>query len=211
MRAFVGERENQGISERLFLETPEGWKIAVTSGFVAPPGTPPPPRALVGAVLVDGRGGPAVPDAVVLMRGGTIDCAGTRAQCPVPPEVPTQDVSGLWLTPGLVDAHVHFSQTGFADGRPDSARSAPRLHPVRGRGSPASRAPIPSAFIPSCLLPPGVTSTAVFDVGGYPWTCCALRQPAPRRDTEAPHVAAAGPRALDPRPLAQPARRTPAS
>jgi hypothetical protein len=85
----------QGLSERLFLETPEGWKIVVTSGFEAPPGTPPPPRALVGAVLVDGRGGPPVPDAVVVIRGGKIDCAGTRAQCPVPSGVSTQDVSGL--------------------------------------------------------------------------------------------------------------------
>jgi imidazolonepropionase-like amidohydrolase len=185
VRAFVGTKENQGISERLFLETPEGWKIAVTTGFVAPPGTPPPPRALVGAVLVDGRGGPAVPDAVVVMRGGTIDCAGTRAQCPVPPGVATQDVSGFWLTPGLVDAHVHLSQTGWADGRPDSldlrkqfpydsVQAALRTHP--------------QLFFRSYLCS-GVT--AVFDVGGYPWTW-ALRQRA-ETDTLAPHVAATGP------------------
>ncbi len=185
VRAFLGAKENQGISERLFLETPDGWKIAVTTGFVAPPGTPPPSRALVGAVLVDGRGGPVVPDAIVLMRGGAIDCAGTRAQCPVPEGVATLDVSGLWLTPGLVDAHVHFSQTGWADGRPDSldlrqqfpydgVQAGLRTHPQR--------------FFRSYLCS-GVT--AVFDVGGYPWTW-ALRQRA-EIDTLAPHVAAAGP------------------
>ena len=26
----------------------------------------------------------------------------------------------MWITPGLIDAHVHFSQTGWADGRPDA-------------------------------------------------------------------------------------------
>jgi hypothetical protein len=41
--------EQTGISERVFVATPEGWKIAVTTAFGAPPGVPPPPVALVGA------------------------------------------------------------------------------------------------------------------------------------------------------------------
>ena len=185
VRAFVGAKENQGISERLFVETPEGWKIAVTTGFVAPPGTPPPPRALAGATLVDGRGGPVVPDAVVVLRGGQVDCAGTRAQCPVPTGVPVLDVTGLWLSPGLVDAHVHFSQTGWADGRPDSLDLRERfpyeevLDGLRNH---------PERYFRSYLCS-GVT--AVFDVGGYPWTW-GLRARA-EADTLAPHVSAAGP------------------
>src|SRR5260370_9855795 len=49
----------RGISERLFVRTPEGWKVAVTTAFPTP-GAPPPPMVLVGATLVDGMGGPPV-------------------------------------------------------------------------------------------------------------------------------------------------------
>ncbi len=189
-RVRYGVREDSGISERFFVKSGDGkidagWKIAVTTAFTAPPGTPPAPRALVGATLVDGTGAPPVPDAVVILRGGKIDCAGTRAQCPPPKGVDTLDLQGLWLTPGVVDAHVHFSQTGWADGRPDSidvrdrypyeeVEAGLRAHPER--------------FLRSYLCS-GVT--AVFDVGGYPWTW-DLRARADA-DPLAPHVSAAGP------------------
>lgn len=177
--------EHAGLSERVFVETPAGWRIAVTSAFDAPPGTPPPPRALVGATLVDGTGAPPVPDAVVLLRGGEIECAGTRAACPVPEGVGVVDVSGKWLTPGLVDAHVHFSQTGWADGRPDALDVRDR-HPYPEVV--AKLAAEPERFFRAWLCS-GVT--AVFDVGGYPWTW-GLPERA-ETDTRAPHVAAAGP------------------
>ena len=113
-RVRYGQEEVAGISERLFLETPQGWKIAVSTAFPALPGVPPPPRALVGATLVDGTGGAPVPDAVVILRDGKIDCAGPRSACPIPQGIDTADLRGHWITPGLVDAHVHFSQTGWA-------------------------------------------------------------------------------------------------
>jgi imidazolonepropionase-like amidohydrolase len=180
-----GADQDSGISERLFVKTAAGWKIAVTSAFSAPPGVPPPPRALVGATLVDGTGAPPVRDAVVLVRDGKIECAGPRAACPLPAGVDSVDLSGLWITPGLVDAHVHFSQTGWADGRPDSldvrathpyeeVEAGLRLHPERfGRS----------------YLCSGVTS--VFDVGGYPWTLALPGWAEERADV--PRIAAAGP------------------
>src|SRR5215470_16695590 len=120
--------------------------------------------ALVGATLLDGRGGPPIADSVVVVKDGKIECAGVRAACPVPKGATVTDVRGSWITPGVVDAHVHFSQTGWADGRPDAldlrakhpydqVEAGLRLHPERfGRS----------------YLCSGVTS--VFDVGGYPWT-----------------------------------------
>ena len=48
-RVRYGGDEHAGISERLFVKTPKGWKITVTSAFEAPSGTPPPPRAFTGA------------------------------------------------------------------------------------------------------------------------------------------------------------------
>ena len=119
-RVRYGDMEQSGLSERLFLKTPRGWRIAVTSAFPSPPGTPPPPRVLVGATLIDGTGAPPLPDSVVLLRGGTIECAGSRRQCPVPEGVGVLALAGQWITPGLIDAHVHFSQNGWAGGRPDA-------------------------------------------------------------------------------------------
>ena len=184
-RVRYGPREDSGISERLFVKTDAGWKIAVTTAFSALPGTPPPPRALVGATLLDGTGAPPVPDSVVILRGGRIDCAGTRAQCPPPPGVTSVDLKGLFITPGIVDAHVHFSQTGWADGRPDAIDVRDR-HPYEDVE--AGLRAHPERFFRSYLCS-GVT--AVFDVGGYPWTW-DLRARA-EADPLAPHVAVAGP------------------
>jgi len=184
-RVVYGIDEHTGLSERIFLETPAGWKIAMTSAFDAPKGTPPPPRALTGGTLWDGSGDAVVRDAVVLMRGGAIECAGSRAGCAVPDGVETMDVSGHWIVPGLIDAHVHFGQTGWADGRPDAidVRDLFPYETVQAdlRADPESRF---RAYLCS-----GVTS--VFDVGGYPWTW-DLRERA-EDDTMAPRVAAAGP------------------
>jgi len=75
----------------------------------------------VGATLLDGTGAAPVADAVVVVRAGRIACAGSRRTCPVPSGARRIDARGGWLIPGLIDAHVHFSQTGWFDGRPDAA------------------------------------------------------------------------------------------
>ena len=184
-RVRYGDDEQTGLSERLFLKTKQGWRIAMTSAFPAPAATPPPPRALTGATLLDGTGAAAISDSVILIRAGKIECAGTRSRCAVPEGVETLDLSGLYVTPGLVDAHVHFSQTGWVDGRPDAidlredfpyetVQAGLKAHPERWFRS---------------YLCSGVTS--VFDVGGYPWTW-DLRGRG-EADTRAPHVEAAGP------------------
>jgi imidazolonepropionase-like amidohydrolase len=184
-RVRYGTDEHAGLSERLFVKTPKGWRITMTSAFDAPPGTPPPPRAFTGATLLDGTGAPPVKDAVVLVRGGKIECAGTQAACPVPSGVDATDLSGAFLAPGLIDAHVHFAQTGWADGRPD-AFDVRAKHPYEDvqkelRGH-------PDRFFRSYVCS-GVTS--VFDVGGYAWS---LDLPArAENDTLAPRVRAAGP------------------
>ena len=174
--------EQTGVSERLFVKTPKGWTIAMTSAFPALPGTPPPPRAIVGATLVDGTGAAPVPDATVVLRDGKIDCAG---RCVIPAGVTVLDGRGMWITPGLVDAHVHFSQTGWADGRPD-ALDVRAEHPYERVE--ADLKEHPERFFRSQLCS-GVTS--VFDVGGYAWTVSMAHRE--REDTRAPRVAAAGP------------------
>jgi imidazolonepropionase-like amidohydrolase len=181
-RVRYGADEQTGISERLFLKTPAGWKIAMTSAFPAPAGTPPPPRAIVGATLVDGTGASSLANSTIVLRGGKIDCAG---RCEIPDGVTVVDGRGLWVTPGLVDAHVHFSQTGWADGRPDSL-DVREKHPYERVE--ADLKEHPERFFRSQLCS-GVTS--VFDVGGYSWTVAMAQRE--REDTRAPRVHAAGP------------------
>jgi imidazolonepropionase-like amidohydrolase len=141
--------------------------------------------ALVGATVIDGTGRAGIPSAVVVATGDRLACVGTAAQCPVPAGATRVDVAGRFITPGLVDAHVHFSQTGWVDGRPD-AIAAPAVYPYAETAR-ALRAN-PERWYRSYLCS-GVT--AVFDVGGHPWTT-ALPARA-ERDSMAPHVRAAGP------------------
>jgi len=182
-RVRYGSTEQSGLSERLFVRIGDRWKIAMTSAFPAPAGTPPPPRVLKGGTLVDGTGASPVANAVVVLRDGKIDCAGSA--CEVPSNVAVTDVTGLWITPGLVDAHVHFSQTGWADGRPDSIDVRDRYPYDRVVAGLEAN---PERFFRSQLCS-GVTS--VFDVGGYPWSVVMARSE--RGDPRAPRVAAAGP------------------
>ena len=142
-------------------------------------------RAVVGGTLIDGTGAPPVPDAVVVMRDGYITCAGAKAACKVPSGASRIDARGMWVIPGLIDAHVHFSQTGWFDGRPDAIDlrdSFPYSAVI------ANLEADPERFFRAYRCA-GVTS--VFDVGGYAWTW-ALRQRF-ATDSAAPHITAAGP------------------
>ncbi|MBF4615556.1 amidohydrolase family protein [Curtobacterium sp. VKM Ac-1376] len=62
---------------------------------------------LVGATLVDGTGAPPRADAEVELCDGDITYVGPR-RTPVA-DVTTLDLTGRWLLPGFVDAHVHLS------------------------------------------------------------------------------------------------------
>lgn len=174
-----------GTSERVFVRTPRGWKIAVSTAFAAPAGTAPAPVALLGATVIDGTGVAAMPDAAVVVENGRIACVGPRTACPVPPGADTMNLRGAWIIPGLIDAHVHFSQTGWVDGRPDALDLRARGFPYDSTQAYLERHP--ERFLRAYLCS-GVTG--VFDVGGYSWTW-ALRARA-EADLTAPHVAAAG-------------------
>ena len=155
------------------------------AALLTPPAAGGQTLALVGSTVVDGTGAPPVSDGIVVVREGTILCVGERSDCPVPDGAEVVDASGRWIAPGLVDAHVHYSQTGWADGRPDAQDVRDRfpyretIHWLEHHADRLGRS----------YLCSGVTAT--FDVGGYPWTW-DLRSWADTSSTM-PHVAVAGP------------------
>lgn len=65
--------------------------------------------AIVGVTLIDGNGGAPVPDAIVLIRGGTIAAVGTRATIAVPKGARVMSGAGQYLVPGFIDTNVHLS------------------------------------------------------------------------------------------------------
>ncbi|NNK62810.1 MAG: amidohydrolase family protein [Gemmatimonadetes bacterium] len=140
--------------------------------------------ALVGGTVIDGTGAAPLVDGVVVVDGDRIVCAGSRDACAVPDDAEVVDVSGRYVTPGLVDAHVHFSQTGWLDGRPDGLTAEEYPYDETAEALEAE----PERWAQSYLCS-GIT--AVFDVGGHPWT---TRLPARfEDDPTAVHVRAAGP------------------
>ena len=64
--------------------------------------------AIVGATLIDGRGGPAIPDSVVIVRGDRIAAVGKRASVTIPSGAEVVEANGLTLLPGLIDSHFHI-------------------------------------------------------------------------------------------------------
>ena len=77
---------------------------------VRPPEPKPIPSsiAIVGATLWDGTGRGPVRNAVTVVRGERILCAGAAGECPVPKNARVVDARGQYLIPGLIDSHVHL-------------------------------------------------------------------------------------------------------
>lgn len=133
--------------------------------------------AITGALLIDGRGGPAVPDAVVVVRGERIVFTGARAAVDLPESAELVDARGMTLMPGLIDAHFHldgdvqlvhlFLQRGVTSLR-DPGAWIEAYDPVR-----AQRTSIPRLFLtgPHLDWPPPA----------YPSDSLLVRDPAEAR------------------------------
>lgn len=138
---------------------------------------------LQGATVFDGNG-LTIPNGKILISEGRIIAIGGE-ELKIPEQTELIDLSGKFITPGLVDAHVHFSQTGFFDGRPDAldirdTLSFDTVQAVQRRD--------PDRYFETYLRS-GVT--AVYDVGGFDWTIDL--QKSAEGNLNAPHIAASGP------------------
>lgn len=61
-----------------------------------------------------------LPDYTILFRNDTIEQTGPSDRIRIPEGARVIDATGKWVMPGMVDAHVHFFQTGGLYTRPDA-------------------------------------------------------------------------------------------
>src|SRR5262249_39158915 len=92
--------------------------LALAVSLIAPsaPSSQSPMLAIVGGAVIDGNGGPALPDAVVLIRGTRISAVGPRASVRIPDGATVIDAKGSYVLPGFVDTNGHLSLYGGATG-----------------------------------------------------------------------------------------------
>jgi imidazolonepropionase-like amidohydrolase len=131
------------------------------------------PLALVGSTLIDGSGGSALPDSVIIIERERISAVGQRSQLRVPDGIEPKNVDHLTILPGLIDSHVHIS---FALGR----------EPPKGPTAEKIIDEVLRAF-----LQHGVTT--IRDLGGaYPWII-EVAESIEKKHRKGPRVVAAGP------------------
>jgi imidazolonepropionase-like amidohydrolase len=143
------------------------------------------PSVLVVRGTLLGPRGTAIDDAVVVVEGGRITAAGPAASVAVPAGAATIGGPGQFIAPGLIDAHVHFFQSGGLYTRPDVIDLRARV--PYAQEVDRIRAGLDRTF--RRYLRAGVTS--VVDFGGPAWNFEVRK--AAVRNALAPRVAVAGP------------------
>jgi imidazolonepropionase-like amidohydrolase len=63
--------------------------------------------ALIGAHLVDGRGGEPIENSCVIIRNGVIEAVGKSGEVDIPAAAKQVMLTGVTMLPGLIDAHYH--------------------------------------------------------------------------------------------------------
>lgn len=143
-------------------------------------------RAIVGGTLVNTNGSEALDNATILLSGDKIVAVGGAADIEIPEGAEIIDVEGKWIIPGLIDAHVHFFQSGGLYTRPDVIDLRKHV-PYAEQELMEIKERLPDTF--ARYIRSGITS--VVDVGGPFWNF-EVRDLAAKTDL-APTVAVAGP------------------
>jgi len=82
-------------------------------------------KAIIGAVLIDGLGGPPLSDSVVVTAGGRIREAGARSTVAIPEEADKIDGSSKFVVPALIDAYAKSAEADkFTAGHPATSEAA---------------------------------------------------------------------------------------
>ncbi len=72
--------------------------------------------AFTGATIIDGTGSNPVEDGVLLIQDGRIAAIGTREEVEIPEGTSVQDVSGMYIIPGIINAHGHVGNAKGIEG-----------------------------------------------------------------------------------------------
>ncbi|MFC1482120.1 amidohydrolase family protein [Candidatus Neomarinimicrobiota bacterium] len=142
--------------------------------------------AIVGGTLINTDGSGLLENSVILLNGEIIDQVGTVETVSVPGGSQVIDASGKYIIPGLIDAHVHFFQSGGLYTRPDAIDLRKHVPYVDGELAEIKER-LPDTF--RRYIRSGITS--VVDVGGPLWNFDV--RTAAQKDSMAPTVAVAGP------------------
>jgi imidazolonepropionase-like amidohydrolase len=123
--------------------------------------------------LIDGKGGPPIVDAVVLVRGERITAVGSRLA--IPPGARVIELSSATILPGLIDCHTHITVS------PGNAGERFRR-----------------SFIDAAILAPGYARatleagfTTIRDLGASEFVDVSLRNAINRGDIPGPRILAA--------------------
>jgi imidazolonepropionase-like amidohydrolase len=86
------------------------WSLVVLVAGLAPAPSDAQARVVfAGATVVDGAGNQPIIGARVTVEGDRITCVSGPGGCPAGDDGAEFDLSGLWITPGLIDSHVHLN------------------------------------------------------------------------------------------------------
>ena len=144
--------------------------------------------AIVGATVIHPELGlprALARDSTVVIDGNRIVRVGPAKSTAIPRGARLIDGTGKWVTPGLIDAHVHFFQSGNIYTRPDVA-DFNAVVPY-AQETERNKARLPATF--KVWLASGVTS--VVDIGGPFWNFDMRDQAV--ITAAAPRVSVAGP------------------
>jgi imidazolonepropionase-like amidohydrolase len=135
--------------------------------------------------IFNGTGVPVLRNGVIVIEGGRIRDIGRRGNIRGGPGVTILNAEGKWAVPGLIDAHVHFDQSGGIYTRPDAVD----LRAIRSYADETQWIRMRLETTLGRYVASGVTG--VVDMGGPMWTF-EVRELAGRL-TLAPRAAVSGP------------------
>lgn len=145
--------------------------LAGAGRLAAQAGDPPAPViAIKAGRLIDGRGGPPIINAVILVQGERITAVGANAA--IPADAKVIDLSRATVLPGLIDLHTHITTAPGASGEAlrrshvDAAIMAPTY----------ARATVQAGF------------TTIRDLGASEFVDVALRNAIDRGDLIGPRI-----------------------
>ncbi|MEO1054809.1 MAG: amidohydrolase family protein [Bacteroidota bacterium] len=143
-------------------------------------------KAITGATLINTDGSKSIPNATILINGNKIERVGKAKKVKIPEGAEIIDAQGKWVIPGIIDAHVHFFQSGGLYTRPD-AIDLTAVRPYKEEEVKWIKDNLDRTF--ARYIKCGITSAV--DVGGPLWNT-EVKKLANSKDL-APRLAVAGP------------------